>query len=135
MTGLELAIRIVASVLAGEAGHEPEAGVNAVAETIAVRMQDRKQDAITVVTARSQYCAWVSVRHSKAVAAEWERREPAKWAKLRVKAEQVINGTFAVSEHRWNHFYRPKRGRKTPAWLQDFVESKRIGKHIFGRIP
>ena len=134
MTGLELAVRMVAAVLVGEAGGEPQTGMEAVAETIAVRMSERRQDAVTVVTDRAQYCAWRGARHARKVAATWEQASPAKWAYAREQALQVIEGRFPISEHRWNHFYRPQHGKKPPAWFSDFTESKRIGKQIFGRI-
>ena len=135
MNGLLLATRLVASVLAGECGHEPLEGRLAVGETVAVRMLERRQDAVTVVTARDQYCAWKDARHAKAVAAEWERVNPKRWAELMDLASHVINGTFVISENRWNYFYRPTKGKRPPSWIQDFIRSKRIGKHLFGRIP
>ena len=128
-----LALHIVAATLMGEAGGEPVAGMDAVAQVITVRMEERELDAVSVCLERRQFCVWNggSTPVYRRIRA-WEKADSPAWRRAKEMAGRVITGVYPVGKERFNHFYNP--ARCAPAWRQELTDTRRIGKHLFGRI-
>lgn len=128
-----LALQMVASTIYGEAGGEPAGGMEAVAEVIAVRMQERRLDAVSVCLQRRQFCVWNRgtapvYRRIKV----WEATDGPRWQDAKELANRVIHGVYPIGPRRFNHFYNPRNCR--PAWRDELSDITNIGKHRFGRI-
>jgi N-acetylmuramoyl-L-alanine amidase len=118
---------IVAACLMAEAEGEGMKGVDAVADTIANRMELRGLTAGEVVSEKGQYASLdahqIRIRSA---------RSPAAWAYCLEVASKLVHGKWIVTSP-WTHFYAPARC-KAPAWADKMTDEGTVGNHVFGRL-